>query len=161
MQDLQIEVDDPRAPDVRELLEKHLAFARETSPPEHVHALGESGLLDPAVTLYSARRDGELLGVGAIRGLDNEHGEIKSMHTAAEARGQGVGRAIVDHLLSVAADSGYTRVSLETGTMEEFARARALYSSVGFEPCAPFAQYTVNSYSTCMTIDLKSSPHTD
>jgi len=133
----------------------HIAFAMDTSPPEHVHALEPEGLSEPGVTLFGARRSGELLGVGALRGLDAQHAEIKSMHTTRTARGQGVGRAILDHLLDTARRDGYSRVSLETGTMEEFAAARCLYEKAGFEKCAPFAKYTDNEYSTCMTILLE------
>jgi putative acetyltransferase len=135
-------------------LERHLAFSRATSPPGHVHALDIDGLLDPAVTFFSARRDGELLGVGALKQLDDSHAELKSMHTSETARGQGIGRAMVDHLLAVAADRGYRRVSLETGSMDAFAPARALYEKVGFTHCAPFGQYTDNPYSVCMTIAI-------
>jgi putative acetyltransferase len=95
-----------------------------------------------------------LLGVGALKRLDEAHAELKSMHTSEAARSQGVGRAMVDHLLAVAADGRYQRVSLETGTMDAFAPARSLYTKVGFRPCAPFGEYTVNPYSACMTIDL-------
>jgi len=119
-----------------------------------VHALDTAGLLDPAVTFFSARRGGVLLGVGALKRLDRSQAELKSMHTVEAARGQGVGRAMVEHLLSVAVDRGYLRVSLETGTMEAFAAARLLYASAGFVPCEPFGEYTVNPYSTCMTISL-------
>ena len=156
--DLEITVDDPLVSDVRALLETHLAFAHGTSPPEHVHALDVEGLLDPTVTFFSARHDGVLVGVGAIKRLDDLHAELKSMHTTAAARGQGVGRAMVEHLLKVAAERGHRRVSIETGTMEAFDAARALYTSVGFRPCAPFAQYTVNPYSVCMTIELDGYP---
>jgi putative acetyltransferase len=152
--DLVIAVDDPRSDDVRTLLDRHLAFAREVTPPDHVHAMAIDGLIGPAVTFFSARRDGVLLGVGALKRLDETHAELKSMHTGEAARGQGVGRAIVDHLLAVAADRSYQRVSLETGTGDAFAPARSLYTKVGFEPCAPFGEYTVNPYSACMTIDL-------
>lgn len=147
-----IAADDPRAEDVQALLERHLAFAREVTPPGHVHALEIDGLLDPAVTFFSARRDGVLVGVGALKHLDASHVELKSMHTAEAARGQGIGRAMVDHLLATAADRKYERVSLETGTMDAFTPARSLYTKVGFTPCAPFGEYTANPNSTCMTI---------
>jgi len=150
--DVVIAVDDPRVEDVRALLETHLAFAREVTPPGHVHALDIDGVLDPAVTFFSARRGGVLLGIAALKRLDESHAELKSMHTAAAARGQGVGRAVVDHLLAVAADRNYQRVSLETGTMDAFAPARSLYATAGFTPCEPFGQYTANPNSTCMTI---------
>ena len=76
------------------------------------------------------------------------------MHTVKAARGQGVGRAMVDHLLDVAVERNVERVSLETGTMAGFAPARSLYASVGFEPCEPFADYFVSPNSTCMTLLL-------
>jgi putative acetyltransferase len=151
---LVIAPDDPQAPDVRALLERHLAFARSASPPDHVHALDVHGLVDPAVVFFSARGGGELMGVGAIKRLDAAHAELKSMHTLEEFRGRGVGRAMLEHLLATARASGYRRVSLETGTMEEFAPARSLYRKAGFEPCPPFADYTVNSYSICMSLRL-------
>ena len=152
--DLVIAIDDPRIDDVRTLLDRHLAFARDVTPPDHVHAMEVDDLLGPAVTFFSARRDGVLLGVGALKRLDETHAELKSMHTSKTARGRGVGRAMVDHLLAVAADRGYQRVSLETGTGDAFVPARSLYTKIGFEPCAPFGEYTVNPHSACMTIEL-------
>lgn len=153
--DFVIALDDPRADDVRALLDRHLSFAHEVTPPGHVHALEIAGLLDPSVTFFSARRDGALLGVGALNQIDASHAELKSMHTLEAARGQGVGRAMVEHLLSVAVDRNCRRVSLETGTMEAFAPARAMYEKVGFLPCEPFGKYTANPNSTCMTINLE------
>jgi putative acetyltransferase len=150
----EISIDDPRTDDVRRLLERHLALMNSQSPPEDVHALDLTGLLDPAVTVYSFRRDGELLGIGALKVLDEDHAELKSMHTAEEARGRGVGRAIVDHLIGVARDLGVLRVSLETGSMSAFAPARALYARVGFTPCGPFGDYTPSPNSTFMTLSL-------
>ena len=146
-----IEVDDPRRDDVRALLEQHLAFARGVTPPEDVHALDLDGLLDPSITFFSLRVDGELLGVGAIKQLDPEHAEVKSMHTTAAARRRGVGRAIVDHLLAVAAERGVRRVSLETGAGEAFAPARSLYADAGFVPCGPFGDYRASPNSAFMT----------
>ena len=156
--ELVIAVDDPRAPDVRSLLEAHLSFASEMSPAEHVHALDTDGLLDPSITFFSARRDGVLVGVGAIKQLDETHTELKSMHTATVARRQGVGRAMVEHLVSIASALGCARVSIETGTTEAFASARAMYEQRGFRTCEPFGQYTLNPYSTCMTIFLDTAP---
>lgn len=155
---LVIAVEDPRSPDVGAVLARHLAVMQENTPPGHVHALPAERLVDPAVTLFGARRAGVLLGVGAIRRLDASHAEIKSMHTLAEARGQGVGRAMLGHLLQVARACGYERVSLETGTMAAFEPARMMYQSAGFVPCEPFGEYTVNPYSLCMTLALDGQP---
>jgi putative acetyltransferase len=150
----EILVDDPRRDDVRKLLERHLAFANEHSPPEDVHALDIDALVDPAVTFFSFRRDGELLGVGALKLLAAGHAELKSMHTAQAARGRGVGRAMVDQLIAVARDRGLHRVSLETGTMDAFAPARSLYARAGFTPCGPFGDYNPSRNSTFMTLSL-------
>lgn len=152
--DLLIAVDDPRADDVRALLATHLAFSREVTPAAGVHALDSEGLADPALTLFSARLDGELVGVGALKQLDRSHAELKSMHTRESARGRGIGRAMVDHLLSVAHDRHYRRVSLETGNMEAFVPARSLYAEVGFVPCEPFGEYRSSPTSACMTLVL-------
>jgi putative acetyltransferase len=151
---LVIAVDDPRADDVRALLDTHLAFARDVTPPGHVHALPIDGLLEPDVTFFSARRGGQLLAIGALKQLDDAHAELKSMHTLQAARGQGVGRAMVDHLLAEAAARRCRRVSIETGTYDAFAPARAMYEQAGFVPCPPFGGYTPNPFSICMTIEL-------
>ena len=136
-----ISVDDPRRPEVLAILQRHLAFCRSETPPEHSFALDAEGLLDPAVTFFSYRDGDTVLGVGAIKQLDPAHGELKSMHTAAEARGRGVGRAMLARLLDVARSRGYQRVSLETGTTPGFAAARAMYVSAGFLPAEPFGGY--------------------
>ena len=146
--------DDPRVEDVRELLRRHLAFAHANTPPEDIYALDIDGLLDPAVTFFSFRRGGELLGVGALKQIDPQHAELKSMHTAEAARRQGVGRAMADHLIDVARERGYRRLSLETGSMVAFAPARALYMSAGFAPCGPFGDYQSSENSTFLTLPL-------
>ena len=71
MRRARISIDDPRAVDVRALLERHLEFTDSHSPPEDVHALDVADLLGPAVTFFSCRLDGELLAVGALRQLDD------------------------------------------------------------------------------------------
>ena len=149
-----VQIEDPRNPEVTALLERHLAFCHATTPAEHAFALNLDGLLAPTVTFFTLRRDGQLLGVGALKELDRTHGEIKSMHTAAEARGLGVGRAMVDYLLAAAGRRGYARVSLETGTTDAFAPARALYANAGFVPCGPFADYADSPDNTFMTLAL-------
>jgi putative acetyltransferase len=136
-----ISVDDPRRPEVLALLERHLGFCLSETPPEHSFALDVDGLLDQRVTFVSFRDGAAVLGVAAIKELDAGHAEIKSMHTATEARGRGVGRALLGHLLDTARARGYRRVSLETGTTPGFAAARALYESAGFTPTGPFADY--------------------
>ena len=136
---------------MRALLERHQQFAHQHTPPEDVHALGVEGLLDPAVTLYALWTDGEVVAIGAVKGLDEHHLEIKSMHTAEEARGRGVGAAMLEHLLSVARERGAARVSLETGSGPAFAAARGLYSRAGCEECGPFGGYPRERGNTFMT----------
>jgi putative acetyltransferase len=148
--------DSPLDPDVQTLLSAHLAFANEHSPPEDIHALDVAGLLAENISFFSVRHDSQLLGVGALKQLDPEHAEVKSMHTAKAARGRGVGSAIFDHLLDTARARGCRRVSLETGTMEAFAPARALYATRGFVICPPFGQYFLSPNSVCMTLELDS-----
>lgn len=151
---LVIAIEDPRTDDVVALLTRHLEFARSTTPPELVFALDLDGLRDPAITFCAARRDGALLGVGALKELDAAHGELKSMHTAAEARGQGVALALVVHLVGLASDRGYSRVSLETGSQDAFAPARALYGRAGFVPGASFGDYPDSPSSAFMTMSI-------
>lgn len=151
---LVIAVDDPRREDVVALLEAHLAFARSVTPPEHTFALDLDGLLEPAITFFSARTEGILLGVGALKQLEPGHVELKSMHTAGAARRRGVGRALVAHLVAVAAARGARRVSLETGTAAAFEPARALYLGAGFVPCGPFGDYSETPDNTFLTLEL-------
>ena len=149
-----IAVDDPLAADVRELVSRHLDFAMSLSPPENVFALDASGLVDPAVTFYSCRRGGGLLAIGALKHLGDYHGELKSMHTARAARRQGLGRAMLGHLIGVARERGYQLLSLETGSMDGFAPARGLYASAGFAVCGAFGRYQPSPHSTFMSLPL-------
>lgn len=157
MESLVITVADPNAYEVRVLVECHLDFAREFTPPEDVHALSLDGLLDPSTTLFSCRRNDDVVGIGALRQLDNDHAEVKSMHTATAVRGQGIGRALLDHMIAVAAARGVHRVSLETGSMDAFAAARSLYTEAGFQPCDPFGDYPRNRGNTFMTMVIGES----
>jgi len=149
---------DPREHAVARLLEAHLAFARQVTPPGHVHAMDVAELLGADVTLYALRSDDGVAAIGALRELDSSHGEIKSMHTSEGARGQGLGKAMLEHLLNAALARGYERVSLETGAMPAFEPARRLYETRGFEVCPPFGDYRPVPNSVCMTIILSEEP---
>ena len=150
-----VSIDDPRKPEIVALLERHLDFARSVTRPEDVHALDLDGLLDPSVTFFSLRQGEKLLGIGAIKQLPGTDMELKSIHTAEEVRGRGVGRAVVEHLLGVARERGATRLYLETGSMDAFAPSRALYERVGFVECDPFDSYVPSRSSTFMTMNLE------
>ena len=152
---LEIAPGEARAEDVRALVQRHLDFARAHTSPEFVFAVEAGDLADdPGVTLLCGRRDGRLLAIGALRELDPEQGELKSMHTAAEVRGQGIGKAMLAQLVALARQRGYRRVSLETGRSEAFAPARALYASAGFVECGPFGDYPKDGQSCFMAMVL-------
>jgi putative acetyltransferase len=140
--------------DVRALLDFHFAQMRETSPPEACHVLPADGLRDPSVTFWSAREQGELLGVGALKQLSPDHGEIKSKRTAPAALGRGIGRKLLNHIVAEARSSGYKRLSLETGSTDPFAAALRLYESEGFVPCGPFAGYEDTPFTRFFTREL-------
>ena len=146
--------DDLSHPDVIGLIELHLRSAFENSPPGSVFALDLSGLRDPAVTLWSAWDGDDLLGLGALKELDADHGELKSMRTAPAHLRRGVARAMLEHLVAEGRARGYSRLSLETGSNEPFAPARALYERAGFKPCGPFADYTDVDFSRYYRLEL-------
>ena len=149
-----IAVEDPGLPDVRALLERHLAFAHAVTPPEDVHALDVSGLQAPEVTFLTARAGGTLLGVAALKRLGDGRAEVKSMHTAQAARNRGIARLLLAEVLDRARRGGARTLLLETGSQPAFAPARALYASAGFRPCGPFADYPDKSGSAFMALDL-------
>ncbi|PLX36808.1 MAG: GNAT family N-acetyltransferase [Hyphomicrobiales bacterium] len=136
------------------LLERHLDTMRAHTPPESVHALDLDGLRKPEVTFWCVWDGDDLVGCGALKELDGAHGEIKSMHTAAEHRGKGIAATLVAHILDEARRRGYARLSLETGSPEPFHPALALYERHGFTRCGPFADYVYDPFSVYMTLEL-------
>lgn len=152
--DLVIETDDLSGAAVVALVAEHLTEMGSHTPAESVHALPLDSLRAADVTVWTAWSGAELLGCAALRELDPTHGEIKSMRTTAAARGQGVGRALLLHLIEVAGARGYTRLSLETGSNPPFEAARQLYRSHGFVDCPPFGDYTDDPWSTYLTLPL-------
>lgn len=151
---LLIRTDDPTGPEIADLLRAHLEFARRHSPPESVHALDLDRLRAPEITFWSVWDGDALVGFGALKELAPDHGEIKSMHTAEAHRGKGVASRLVEHILAEARTRGYRWVSLETGTPDVYAPARALYARYGFRRCPPFASYREDPYSVCMTREV-------
>lgn len=145
---------DPLDDDVRALVARHLAYAEGNTAPEDVYALDEGGLGDPSITVFGAEIGGRLLGIGALRQIDPTHGEIKSMHTAAEARRRGIAERLLRHLVDIGRARGYARLSLETGSTEPFAAARALYAKAGFVECGAFGDYEDKESSTFMALRL-------
>lgn len=151
---MDIRLDDLRGPEIRALLEEHLANMRRISPPESVHALDLAGLRRPEVTFWTAWEGAALLGCGALKALDSRHGEVKSMRTAMSARRTGVARAMLAHIVDEARRRGYARLSLETGSQPEFEPARRLYAGAGFRSCPPFGDYAEDPHSVFMTLEL-------
>ena len=151
---IHIRIDDLTDPRIAAFLQEHMDDMHATSPPESVHALDLDGLRQPEITFWSAWRGDTLLGCVALKELDRAHAELKSMRTATALRGRGIGTRLMRHVLAEARRRGYRRVSLETGPMEFFAPARALYERHGFEYCEPFADYVLDPNSVFMTLEL-------
>lgn len=151
---LQIKEDDLSGAAIRHLVSLHLAGMHANSPACKVHALTVEKLREPGVTFYSAWSRDDLTGMGAIRELDSAHAELKSMRVAPEWLGRGIGEAILLHLLALARTRGYRRVSLETGNGPAFEPALGLYRKHGFSNCPAFADYVLDGFSQCLTLEL-------
>ncbi len=155
---LHIRLDDLSDPRIAAFLEEHLIDMRRVSPPESVHALDLDGLRGPQIRFWSAwvRTEGgeHLAGTVALKVLSADHAELKSMRSAADLRGQGVGTQLLAHALQHARTAGHQRLSLETGSQPFFAPARALYARHGFQPCGPFGAYRPDPNSCFMTLVL-------
>ncbi len=151
---MKIEIDDLSRSAIHALLNEHLKHMHELSPPESVHALDLEELRKPEITFWSAWEGSLLLGCGALKELDETHGEIKSMRTPSALRRRGAGRAILVHIIEVARSRGYGRLSLETGSAAAFEPAQKLYESFGFTCCGPFGDYVEDPNSVFMTMRL-------
>jgi putative acetyltransferase len=151
---MKIIIDDLQHPAIHALLNEHLQNMYELSPPESVHALNLQKLLVPEITFWTAWENDLLLGCGALKELDPKHGEIKSMRTPVAHRRKGAGRAILAHIIEVAKERAYERLSLETGSADAFKPAQKLYESFGFSYCGPFGDYLEDPNSVFMTLLL-------
>ena len=153
LESMQIEISTEKSltDELATLLQAHWLFCTSTTPIEHVYALDASKLFTPDITVFGARVHGELVGVGALRILDAEHAELKSMHTLAKSRGLGLGKAMVSHIEEFAKGQGVKRISLETGTNDAFKPARELYKSLGYQDCDAFGDYVLSGDNMCMT----------
>ncbi|MEM1086633.1 MAG: GNAT family N-acetyltransferase [Pseudomonadota bacterium] len=142
------------APDFQALISAHAELMLSLSPPGSCHFFPIDGLKTPDVTVWELRDRELLLACGALKELTASHGEIKSMHTLASKRGAGLGRTLLEHILQTAKARGYTRLSLETGSMDGFLPARRLYEAYGFCECGPFGDYKDDPNSLFMTLKL-------
>ncbi|KUP07474.1 acetyltransferase [Bacillus coahuilensis m2-6] len=140
---------------VIELIEVHLQGMADHSPPESIHALNTEELKQPDITFWTAWDGDELLGCGALKEINEKHGEIKAMRTVSKHVRKGVAKNIVAHILHVSKNRGYERISLETGSTEAFHAARELYKHYGFQMCGPFSDYKEDPNSVFMTRELE------
>ena len=154
MADLRIVADDLSGEEIGALIAFHRAEMHRWSPPENVHAMPRERLAQPDISFFSAWQDDELAACGALKQLAPDHGELKAMRVAPSFLRQGMGEAILIHLIAAARMRGYTRLSLETGQSAEFRAAQALYAKHGFARCAPFGEYLDDNFSLCMSRTL-------
>jgi putative acetyltransferase len=146
--------ENPLAPDLALLHALHTAAMHADTPPESIHMLPAAALAAPEIAFYVMRDAGAPVGMGALKRLDAAQAEIKSMHIVHAARGRGLARALLLHLLAEARAAGFARLSLETGAQASFAAARALYENAGFTECGPFQGYRPDPMSVFMTLAL-------
>jgi putative acetyltransferase len=148
---IEIRLDDLSGEPIKNLLETHLKNAALHSPEEAIFALDLDALKAPEISIWSVWQNKEILACGAIKMLDTEHAEIKSMHTLEKARGKGIGNQLVNHIIQQARAKNIKRLSLETGTAEAYFPAHRLYKRHGFQECPPFADYLESVHSLYMT----------
>ena len=144
-------------PEVHEFLIQHFIELRSVSPEGSAHVLDIAGLKDPSIKFWSLWDENDLIGSGAIKFLDDEHGEFKSIRVSDKFRGKGNGLKIINHLIIEAKKLNIKRLSLETGAGDFFSAARKLFNKCGFEPCEPFSHYKkdINSIYMAMLISNK------
>lgn len=141
----------PLTPDLSLLFDRHTADMHADTPPESIHMMDKGALAAPGIRFFVLREGGAPLAMGAFKRIDATHAEIKSMHVLTEARGRGLSKAMLTHLMAEARADGFTRLSLETGVQPTFAAARALYARAGFRDCPPFEGYALDPNSVFMT----------
>jgi putative acetyltransferase len=149
-----IQEDDLSGEATRDLLRIHLEGMHAASPPGSVFALDLSGLKTPEVTVWSARDGAHVVGIGALKALSSDRGEIKSMRTHPDYLRKGVAARLLDHLVDEAKARKWKRLSLETGRGPVFEPALALYRSRGFVPGEAFGEYTPNPFSQFLHLPL-------
>lgn len=150
--------DDLSGPEVSRLLADHLDAMHAHTPAGSVHALDRSGLRAPGITCWSAWIGADLAGVGALKELDPERGEVKSMRTSPAHLRRGVAAAVLREIVSTARGRGYAELLLETGHGTPFDAAHALYARFGFVPCGPFGDYAEDSFSRYLSLRLAPPP---
>ena len=151
---LTIAQESPMGADLALLMNRHTADMHADTPPESIHMMDASQLAVPGVSFYVMREAGVPVAMGAFKRITPDHAEIKSMHVLVEARGRGLSRQMLLHLMAEAQAAGITRLSLETGSQDMFLPARQLYAKAGFDECPPFEGYVLDPNSVYMTRTL-------
>ena len=141
-------------PEVNELLKKHFIELRSVSPEGSTHVLDIDGLKDPSIKFWSLWENNELIGCGALKFLEKNHGEFKSIRVAYQFRKKGIGERIINHLIEEAKKLKISKLSIETGAGDFFLPARKLFSKFGFKTCPPFAHYKDDPNSCYYTLNL-------
>ena len=146
-------------PDVHKLLIKHFIELKSVSPDGSAHVLDITGLKNPTIKFWSVWNNNELIGCGALKFLNKEHGEFKSIRVNDNYRKKGYGIRIINYLILESKKLNIKKISLETGAGEYFLPARKLFDKCGFKPCSPFAYYKedINSCYLSMLISNYSS----
>ena len=138
-------------PEVNELLKKHFIELRAASPEESTHVLDIAGLKTPSIKFWSLWENNRLIGCGALKFLDKEHGEFKSIRIHDNFRRQNIGIKLIQHLIIEARKHNLKRISIETGAGKFFEPARKLFKKCDFKPCKPFAHYKEDVNSIYLT----------
>ena len=138
-------------PEVNELLTKHFIELRAASPEGSAHVLDIPGLKVPSIKFWSLWEKEKLLGCGALKFLNKNHGEFKSIRVHDNFRNQGNGIKIIEHLILEAEKLQIKRLSIETGAGKFFEPARKLFKKCNFLPCEPFAHYKEDINSIYLT----------
>ena len=139
-------------PEVHAFLIKHFIELKSASPEGSAHVLDIAGLRDSSIKFWSLWEESDLMGSGALKFLDKEHGEFKSIRVNDKFRGQGNGSKVVNHLINEAKKLNMRQLSLETGSGDYFLSARKLFNKCGFVTCKPFSHYKNDINSVYMTM---------
>ena len=140
--------------EVNDLLKKHFIELRSVSPEGSTHVLDIDGLKDPSIKFWSLWENNKLIGCGALKFLEKNHGEFKSIRVADEFKKKGIGERIINHLIEEAKKLKISKLSIETGAGKFFLPARNLFSKFGFKKCPPFAHYKEDTNSCYYTLNL-------
>ena len=143
-------------PEVDDLLRKHFIELKSVSPAGSTHVLDIDGLKNPSIKFWSLWENEKLMGCGALKFLNENHGEFKSIRVADQYRGKGYGKKIISHLIAEAKELKIKKISIETGSGEFFKSARRLFKNFGFEKCEPFSHYKADANSCYMTLEINS-----